>query len=235
MNTNTRARILLSLLGVLVLSVWILPVQGQPLTKEEIERRLAARPETLNADPKIVLHAQPYEDGMRMNCFLHGVEKADQVVTKGPALDADGQPSEYFVYVLLADYDTLGISAVQFGIAYDPEPRSGVDILGWQDCADLEFRSEDWPMAGTGNLMTWDWINNCQKEEPVAVGFFWVEVYDDDEFRIIPRPVDNIGSIVHCDSRTMVEIPREKLGKVSFGTGEGSNPWLAYPFSPPKE
>jgi hypothetical protein len=227
MNADTRFRSVLFFLGALaVFSAGIQPVMGQALTKEELERRRAARPETLNADPRIVLHAQPYTEDMRFNCYQHGVETPDQVVTKGPALNADGEPSQYFVYVLISGFDTLGVAAVQFGIAYDPEPKSGVDILGWQDCADLEFRNEDWPMAGTGNLMTWDWTRNCQKDEPVVVGFFLVEVYDDDELRIIPRPVDNIGSIVHCDSRVMVDVPREKMGKISFGSGDGVNSWM---------
>ena len=223
---RSRATVLFFFAAVLVFSNLAPTTQSQPLTKEEVARKLAASPETINADPKILLHTTPYSDGMRMNCFMHGVEAADQVMTQGPDLNADGEPNQYFVYVLISGYDTLGVAAVQLGIAYDPDPRSGVDVLGWQDCADLEFRNEDWPMAGTGNLMTWHWVNNCQKEEPVVVGFFIIEVYGDDEFRVIPRPVDNIGSIVHCNSTRMIDVPRESMGKISYGTGKGVNPWL---------
>ena len=117
------------------------------------------------------------------------------------------------------------MAAAQFGIAYDPKPQSGVDILGWQDCADLEFRNEDWPMAGTGNLLTWHQYRNCQKQPPVTAGFFLIEVWGEDELRLIPRPVDNVASIVHCNVQVMYESDRDELGKISFGSGEGSNPW----------
>ena len=181
-------------------------------------------------EPKILLHAVPFTDGKRINCFAHKVGGVEDVVT---SMELSAEEDRFLVYILASDfYADWGIAGIQFGIAYNDEPGMGVDIDAWQDCADMEWHLEDWPLAGTGNLLTWHQFNNCQNEEPVVVGFFLVTVHSPDKFRLIPRPVDGISSIVSCGLNTTnskertFELTRDQLGFVEFGSDvKGYNPW----------
>ena len=177
-------------------------------------------------NPRIVTHMVPWTKGMRLNCFEHGVTKPEDVVTKGTAPEAPGgEPQIYLIYVLVTGFEKEnGLGGIQFGIAYDPKEGSGLDITGWQDCASMEFHEQDWPLAGTGNLCTWETKKMCQREEPVVVGFFAAEVHSPDTFKIIPRPVDTRAAISNCIAEE-TELGREMLGTLEFGLGEGYNPW----------
>jgi len=185
-----------------------------------------------NPDVKMFVHLVPETPDLRLNCFNHGVSGYEDVVVHGEAPTAGEAPRAYLAYVLIGGFDTeQGITGTQFGIAYDPEPHSGIDVDGWQDCALYEWHLEDWPLAGTGNLLTWSQEDDCQKTEPLVVGFFHLLVYSPDRFILIKRPADERVSIAACgitSSNTKDHIddvvPRN-LGFAGFGTKQGYNPW----------
>jgi hypothetical protein len=192
----------------------------------------AAAQKKRNTDAKLVLHLVPEGSSKRLSCFSHGVEGFEDVVTHGALTTPDGEPAGYLAYVLVGDFETdVGVTAIQFGIAYDPREDSGVDVEGWQDCALLEFHAEDWPEAGSGNLLTWNQVNDCQTEVPVVVGFFHIRVHGSDQFKLIPRPVDNKAVIVGCGlspgnfAELQVDLKLENLGHAGFGESTGYNPW----------
>lgn len=182
-------------------------------------------------DASIFVHLVPVEGKVRRNCYAHGVKANTDVVVHGEAGQPD-DPREYLAYVLVAGIDTtVGMAAVQFGIAYDPEEKSGVDVLTWNDCALYEWHLDDWPQAGTGNLLTWDQEADCQTTEPVVIGFFHIAVHGPDQFKIIPRPVDDKLMIAACGLSTMNNVDYidpivpENRGWAGFGSKEGKNPW----------
>ena len=189
----------------LVLSLLAVAALASPVAAQDGDE-----PEPRDYEPKIFLHAVPVNEEMRINCFAHGVGGSEDVLTAGTK-------GSYLIYVLTSDfYADWGVAGVQFGIAFNDEPGTGVDIEVWQSCSDMEWRKDDWPLAGTGNLLTWQQSSNCQKEAPVVLGFFVVEVHSPDKFRLIPRPVDGIASVVSCgitisnsDERTFT--PRDRL------------------------
>lgn len=184
-----------------------------------------------NSDVTMLVHLVPKEELRRVNCFHHGVETAQDVVVQGEVSKDPEVPREYMAFLLLAGFDKdVGLTAVQFGIAYDPEEKSGVDVLGWQDCAALEWHADDWPGAGTGNLLTWNMQEECQHEEPVVVGMLEIQVWGPDRLMIIPRPVDNQALIAACTesgspNAPTAEFQPENLGFAGFGDKRGYNPW----------
>lgn len=188
----------------------------------------AAQAETFHPDAKIFIHLTPDTEERRLNCYTHGVESAatDAKVT-GEVSDKNG----YYAYILVSGVNTeVGITGVQFGIAYDPEENSGVDIDYWQDCALMEWHEDDWPQAGAGNLLTWNQENGCQKDEVIVVGFFHLYAHSPDQFRIIPRPVDDKALVAACgltpqNYKDYVSVFKpENMGRVGFGGKDGYNP-----------
>ena len=103
--------------------------------------------------------------------------------------------------------DSTGVSGAEFGIEYDGASGSGVDVLTWTSCADLQFPQHDWPLSGSGNLVTWEAVGNCQRNQLVAdtpgtgyavVGFFSVLAYGQDKMSVIPRPVSGAMKTADC-------------------------------------
>lgn len=183
-----------------------------------------------NEDATLVLHLVPVETQKRPSCKSHGVTNCSDIVTSGEL------GVEYYAYVMAADLDTAtGIAGVQFGISYDDSVGRGVDVLdvGWQYCTLLEWPTEDWPHANTGNLMTWHQNADCQHGFPVVVGYFTLIAHSPDRFRIIPRPVDGLARVSACGLTTVNvqekidDVKLENLGWIDFGGyagGEGYNP-----------
>jgi hypothetical protein len=102
----------------------------------------------------------------------------------------------YDLYILAQDIDpSVGLTGVVFGIDYDGSGQ-GVSVWGWTLCADLEFPGNDWPSAGSGNVIAWDYPANCQdapapgdldgKANAVA-GSFYLYAYGNDLFQITKR------------------------------------------------
>lgn len=133
--------------------------------------------------------------------------RCEKVITQGKLF-----PRTYFAYLLVADGSaSYGVGGAQFGINYTAQPGAGVDVFGWSLCATLEFPSTGpngpWPAAGSGNLITWDVTQRCQRYEPsgsgtgvvATVGYFYVGAYSPDPLRITPRPVDGLAKVAACD------------------------------------
>lgn len=185
-----------------------------------------------NANAKILLHLlAPTTKGLCTRA--EATPPCSSIVTAG-----DLYPATYFAYVLVTDADSAaGVAGVQFGIDYDGVAQSGVDIYTWTNCATLEFAEPGWPGAGTGNLVTWDTSQSCQRSEPegsdtgvkAVVGYYYCAAYSADEFRLTTRPSDGVAKVASC---VAIEdtIPAMALGSCAFSAGggsEGDNPCLA--------
>jgi hypothetical protein len=136
----------------------------------------------------------------------------------------------YTIYLTIANYDdTTGVAGAQFGVDYDGTGGSGTDITNWKSCSDLEYREDNWPAAGTGNLITWDYQGNCQHNgtTPLTAGAFDVSIYSGDVFSVTPRPVDGMAKVAGCDlvETDLTGMVPSRLGKVAFGS-TGYNPCL---------
>lgn len=126
------------------------------------------------------------------------------VVTAG-----DLYPTTYYAYLLVMNADPVeGIAALQCGLQYDGAAHQGVDIFSWVNCAALDFAMPGWPAAGTGNLLTWDYLVDCQRAEPggpgtgvvATAGYFYLAAYSPDILRLTPRPVDALAKVAACSS-----------------------------------
>jgi hypothetical protein len=125
-------------------------------------------------------------------------------------------PEGYSVWILVCNgSDSTGIAGMEFGIDYDGALASGIDVDSWNLCADLEFPegdgsggpAADWPEAGTGTIITWDRLLNCQdiSSEPyvphtvVAIGgVLNVWGYGPDQLVITTRPVSGFAKVANC-------------------------------------
>ena len=180
----------------------------------------------VNPDAKLLLHLVPAPEGTVPGCYRHHFTGPEGAVTAGEV------GKRYFAYVMIADVDPEeGIAGVQFGVHYDGEEGSGVDIDSWQECSLYQWHLEDWPSSDTGNLLTWSQVDDCQRTVPVVVGYFTLYVHSPDRFQIIPRPVDGLAQVAACgikgtNADEKLDVVRsENLGWVEFGGGKGYNPW----------
>lgn len=179
-----------------------------------------------NPNAKIILHAVPWSN--RHTCAAGLLSRPEQVVTK-----ADLFPARYAVYALVVDGTPgVGIAGLQFGIAFNDTLKNGVDVLDWQECSLFNWPMPGWPTeAFTGNLLTWNVINDCDTSGVRVAGFFYVTAYSPDRLRIIPRPADAKAAVVDClkqgkqDKDALDIIPDAHLGYIDFGGGDGYNPW----------
>jgi len=141
----------------------------------------------------------------------------------------------YNLYLTVANYDSMGIAGVQFGIDYDNVLLSGIDVEGWTPCSDLEFANEGWPGANSGDLLTWEYNFNCQIDPnfdspataiPVLIGVLQVTAYSADTFRITPRPVDGRLKVADClgAEDDITDALPNRMGTISFGGTDGYNP-----------
>lgn len=134
----------------------------------------------------------------------------------------------YHLYVCVGNHsDSLGVAGVQFGVEYDANPNSGVDVFSWNQCATLEFAMDGWPNSQTGTIVTWDRANDCQYGPSTAtVGYFYVGVYSPDRFILIPRPNDGFAKVADCNSSEddLTLAAPSALGYADFAVGDGYNP-----------
>jgi hypothetical protein len=189
-----------------------------------------ASAQTISHKPKILLHVKAVTS--KNQCIPTGVTTCDQAVSVGMT------NTFYHVQVLVAEWDSLdaqdtGIAGVQFGLDYngdfDPgNPALAIDIFSWTLCATLQFSSPDpvWPKPLSGNLITWDAVNICQKGNVATAGYFYLTAYMPGTLKLIPRPADMIAKVADCGS---FEIPIQApdLGMAAFSAGAvtaGCNP-----------
>jgi len=136
----------------------------------------------------------------------------------------------YDVYVIVIDaVPAAGVSGVSFGLLYDGDDYSGVDIRSWKSCGNLAFPSSSWPAPASGMLVTWDPASNCQNS-PVAgdsllntqavVGVLEVYAYSSDRLSITGNAATSRIEMTTC-SGALIELksPRAK-GALAFGTSE---------------
>jgi hypothetical protein len=126
-----------------------------------------------------------------------------------------------------------GIGGVSFGIAYESEPLSGVDILDWTLCADVEFPlsgpNGDWPASNSGNRVAWDSVENCQRQLVgvygihAIVGAFLVEAHSSDVLKVTPNMPFN-GKLVLYECHAVPAEAALPGGWVGFGSFPGFNP-----------
>jgi hypothetical protein len=147
-----------------------------------------------------------------------------------------GQTGDFDVWVLVCNAsDSVGIAGVEFGLEYDGATGSGVDVLDWAACGDLEFTSGSFPASGGGNAVTWlqsncqftntefhgtgkndDGENNGKQVVPNSViavaGVLRVTVFGSDVMEIIPRPVSGTLKVANCaaveENLTNAVVPR---------------------------
>jgi hypothetical protein len=141
-----------------------------------------------------------------------------------------GSTGFFNLYLTVANYDTMGVAGLQFGIDYDANPGSGADVSGWTSCADLEFPGTEWPKSASGNLVTWEPSQSCQGDlvnfTPILAGAFEVFAYGADNFGIVPRPVDGKVKVADCFAAEddLTGQNPSRLAVVSFGLDNGYNP-----------
>jgi len=119
----------------------------------------------------------------------------------------------YYAYLCVFNGESgNGIAGVDLGIRYDGSSNSGVDVFLWTKCTAQEFPSTGWPQSGGGNVIIWDFINDCQRDEPggfgegvsAIAGFFYITAYSDDLLEVIPRPNSGFLKVANCEAAESV-------------------------------
>ncbi|TPW15945.1 MAG: hypothetical protein FD129_814 [bacterium] len=165
-------------------------------------------------------------------CVDGQISDSSQVVTTGSVRSGSGP--NYFVFLLAAPERLNSMAGALLGITYDLGASNGInnnrgiDIYAWHLCATLEFGSPapSWPAPGSGNLITWDAVNNCQTGQWAVAGYFYLTAFHPDRLSIIPRPADNRAVVASCNSLE-ANVPLANLGFAEFsigGTRPGCNP-----------
>jgi hypothetical protein len=179
----------------------------------------------------VMLHAQAH-DTKGLSCSdMSSTLSCDEFTQTWPVHSA----ADVFLVVAWGNAST-GISGLSCGIAYDPAPGQGCDVLGFQVCADLDYPNSgpygEWPASHGGNTLVWTRNNNCQNTarancgvHAVACGFY-VYAYSPDQFAVIQNEnvVDGpLFAIVDCELAGSDLPYPSHAGKVGFGMG-GYNP-----------
>ena len=144
----------------------------------------------------------------------------------------------YDLYLLVMDGDPItGISGAAFGISYKGTVGSGLDVYQWTPCADVSFGSggsKAWPDAGSGNVINWDRVDNCQDTSApgdtdggvsAVLGALYVYAYGKDTFKITERNfLSGVPTISVVDCQAVVDTLTIGAagGKVKFGPGGGA-------------
>lgn len=166
------------------------------------------------------------------------------VVVGQPTLSTANGPF-YFTYLLVCNgSDSTGIAGMEMGIDYQGAiaPEGGafpISIFAWHNCGDIEWNLGDWPAPGTGNMITWDRVNNCQdvltqpdvKHTVIAVGgYFYMGAYGPATMSVIPRPVSGRAKVADCRPNPaetdITDMVPSHLGVAGFGAmySQGYNP-----------
>jgi hypothetical protein len=141
-------------------------------------------------------------------------------------------PHTYFAYILVMGGSFLdGLGGVEFGIDYDGEPDSGVEIYDWTFCGALQYPAGGWPAAGGGNLISWNWEHDRRLHGRGVLGYLYLGALSPDRLRITASP--GKSHVLVSDSRAMIDLlPREagvSVGAADFGGGAGVDPTRGVP------
>lgn len=188
-------------------------------------------------DAKMLLHVQPYVTKNR--CTTNAPTEIGCNASSDPVQTTGDLNTPYIVYLIAANLDpAVGFKSIALGVFYDDEEKSGVDILGWDFCGDLELPDGNWPFsAGSGTEMTW-LPKNCQgtAADPSdndgrsfsVLGNFYVYAYGQDQLWVTRRFArDQAFAITPCGDFQQQPIdldPISNAGMAAFGGGEGYNP-----------
>jgi DNA-binding beta-propeller fold protein YncE len=205
------------------------------------DTRLVVAPPAGQYSPKLVLTALPAPQTTHV-CETVRHQALEAARTSAGLVDQDPQ-AFYFVCLVVARGTGSFLAGLQCGVDYPDEPSdassgSVVEVFDWHLCADLEFPTPAgtpagapaWPGPGSGNLITWDPIDNCQRLDLAVAGYFYVGAYAAATFQITKRPVDDAAKVAYCATSGEVGLTKDDLGFVSFSAGGlalGCNPVLA--------
>lgn len=136
--------------------------------------------------------------------------------------------TSYDVYLVLANVRAEGALGVAFGILYDGNVQSGIDVFDWVGCGDLEFPGNGWPASGGGILATW---NQCQTQDVggegvmITIGSIYTYAYSEDFYQLQKRDYLQTPDrkVLYCDD-TEDPIDHDETGIVFFGPATGLNP-----------
>lgn len=176
--------------------------------------------------PKILLHVRPA--GQSEPCQAGLLDDCRYAETSARVAAGRNGPF-YYVYLLAARGRMENISRLRCGINYQKgrpggqRDGRGVDILGWNLCADIQFASPVgplWPAPGSGSIVYWDGAEHCQRGEVAVAGYFYMAAYDPDTLRVIADPTDRLVDLFKCDPGSEFLGP-EDLGYVTFSAGGG--------------
>lgn len=143
------------------------------------------------------------------------------IVTSG---DASSEGIPYFVYLLMrTGSGTKGLSGLQLGIDYHGMGNgTALAMNHWASCSDLEFPTDDWPAAGSGNTLTWVAPENCQMQPIVAAGYFYVTAYASATMSVDPHPASGRLKVAVCTATEVLPdqtLGLDQVGWVSMGRG----------------
>jgi hypothetical protein len=141
----------------------------------------------------------------------------------------------YHAYVVALDiFPTIGLEAASFGIVYDSEIGSGVDVMGWTSCADQDTSDSSWPASGTGIHLSFD---SCQGTVPdptdpegdsfTILGSFYIYAYSHDVLSIVER--EDGASVRSCEGNETKILPG---GPYDVAVSLGSVGFESWPFEP---
>ena len=139
-----------------------------------------------------------------------------------------------------------GLAGVSCGIQYNNAAGAGVDVFGWQLCADLEFTNGDlagcppdvppceWPISRGGNRITWVSTTNCQQtiagDQGVhaVAGVFYLFAYSPDVFYLTENKNLQIPELAVANCKAATDyLPWGRTAFLTFsasGTELGCNP-----------
>jgi hypothetical protein len=140
-----------------------------------------------------------------------------------------GLQDYYAILCVFNGDDELGIAGMEFGIDYDSGNQSGVDVTSWNLCADLEWMDDTWPDAGSGGIITWTNVENCQKTVPgdaldgvtAIAGFFTITAYSTDRLRVVTHDKANnqkVLAVADCSSSESALDPTQQAGYLGFSS-----------------
>jgi hypothetical protein len=141
-------------------------------------------------------------------------------------------PNTYFAYILVMNSSLLdGVGGAEFGIEYDGDPGSGVEIYDWTFCGALQYQTRGWPASGTGNLVSFDWLHNRRQAGRAVVGYFYLGATSPDRLSLTAAP--GKPDVLISDSRVLIDHlpakPGIAVGAADFGGGSGVDPTRSVP------
>jgi hypothetical protein len=192
--------------------------------------------------PKIAMHAKAHTSKTPTQCTSQSPTiPCSQYVTSWPV----SSPADVYIVVAQAEAEP-GVAGLQCGIDFDGRPGQGVDVMGFEVCADFQFANpgsggEVWPEAGSGIILMWEPTLNCQRTVigsdgvHAVAGCFYVYAYSGDVLRVIPdytHPPGPQVKVWDCSGVTtdLLYVPGwVNTSRIAFGPDyldQGCNPCL---------